>query len=71
MIDNVVPSYEGWNNYRCNNKKTPTSILEVGAKLMLYFIMNLHVKNKIINFLICAVIFYRFVTIFLQKQSVE
>ena len=48
-------------------KKTPTSILEVGAKLMLYFIMNLHVENKIINFLICAVIFYRFVTIFLQK----
>ena len=33
-------------------KKTPTSILEVGAKLMLYFMMNLHVENKSIKFFI-------------------
>ena len=33
-------------------KKTPTSILEVGAKLMLYFMMNLHVENKSIKIFI-------------------
>ena len=27
-------------------KKTPTSILEVGANIRLYFIINLHVKIK-------------------------
>ena len=32
--------------------KTPTSIPEVGAKLMLYFMMNLHVENKSIKFFI-------------------
>ena len=31
--------------------KKPTSILEVGAKLMLYFMMNLHVENKSIKIL--------------------
>ena len=27
-------------------KKTPTSILEVGVKVMPYFIMNLHVEKN-------------------------
>ena len=32
--------------------KKPTSILEVGAKVMLYFMMNLHVENKSIKIFI-------------------